>query len=138
MNYFKSPTFAISPLWITHFCKWAIWTFLDVLYGNSFWMSSSYSVSCVPRLMYISIWWSQPGQKHKTDQQEKPGHFLDTLTSTTLTEQEAAVWQILETPEFILYNFSSWFSSFKYYYPKVAIFYKTIPFGRLALIVNHL
>lgn len=75
MNCFKCTTFAISPLWITHFCKWAIWNSLDVLYGSSFWMSSSYSISCVLHLLYISIWWSQPGQKHKTGQQEKSGHF---------------------------------------------------------------
>lgn len=105
-------------------------------------MPSSSPMSCVCSTSGLHLhWWSQTGQKHKTGQQEKPGNFLEMLTSPPLTKQEASVWQILETAELILYNFGSWFfrrqGFFQCYYPKFEILYKTIPFVRLALIVKH-
>lgn len=110
MNYFKIPTFPISPLWISHSCqtsnlsisRCAIWESIS----DAFFLSN---VLCFTSGLHFH-WWSQPGQNHKTGQEKKPGHFLETLTSPSLTKQEAPVWQILETSEWILYHFSSWVS----------------------------
>lgn len=84
-------------------------------YGCAIWEFSTdafilSNVLCSTSALHLH-WWSRPGQNHKTGQQERPGHFLETVTSPLLTEQEAPVWQILGTPQLILYNFGSWFSA---------------------------
>lgn len=139
MNYFKLLTLPISPLWIHHSCQ----TPLDVLYRNSVQMPLSSPVSYIPHLVYIFT--DDHNQSTNTRQVSKRSHntsWRHWQAQHWLSRrfQFNKSWRPLDryfTAEAHGYQETVFILFFQYCYLRVEIFYRAIPFVRLALIVKH-